>query len=261
MPLIYASTKIQNYYRRNIGRVLFRKPFAIQPRQPFISFTFDDFPRSALHAGGKILAKHRLAGTYYVSLSLLGTEGVSGPHFNEQDLNDLLAANHELGCHTFGHCHSWDTDSQAFEDSILKNRAALAKLIPGAEFKSFSYPLSEPRALSKLKTARHFLCCRAGGQAFNSGTADLARLSAYFLEKSRDNWQAVRDIIDQNRQARGWLIFATHDIADDPSPYGCTPRFFEDVVQYAIDSGASVLPVTEAFRALNHSRAQSEIVH
>jgi peptidoglycan/xylan/chitin deacetylase (PgdA/CDA1 family) len=261
MPLIYASTKIRNYYRRNIGRVLFRKPFAIQPKEPIVSFTFDDFPRTALLAGGEILAKRRLAGTYYVSLSLLGTEGVSGPHFNEQDLTDLLAAGHELGCHTFGHCHSWDTVSQAFEDSVLKNRAALVRLIPGAEFRTFSYPISEPRALSKLKIARHFLCCRGGGQKFNSGTADLARLSAYFLEKSRDNWQAVRDIIDQNRQARGWLIFATHDIAVNPSPYGCTPEFFEEVVQYVIDSGASVLPVTEALRTLKSDRALQKIVH
>ena len=41
---------------------------------------------------------------------------------------------------------------------------------------------------------------RGGGQKFNIGTIDLNQLSAYFLEKSRNNLQAVKDIIDRNRQ-------------------------------------------------------------
>jgi peptidoglycan/xylan/chitin deacetylase (PgdA/CDA1 family) len=42
-------------------------------REPMISFTFDDFPRSALHVAGRILEDHGIAGTYYVSLGLMGT--------------------------------------------------------------------------------------------------------------------------------------------------------------------------------------------
>jgi peptidoglycan/xylan/chitin deacetylase (PgdA/CDA1 family) len=243
-------TRLHNYYKRNIGRVVFRKPLAIHTEIPLISFTFDDFPRSALLAGGNILTLHRLAGTYYAALALLGTRGPSGPLFFVNDLTALLAQGHELGCHTYSHCHSWDTDAAAFEDSIVQNRSALGKLVPGADFKSFSYPISEPRPLNKRNSARHFLCCRGGGQTFNSGTADLNRLAGYFLEKSRDNIQAVKNVIDENRQARGWLIFATHDISDNTSPFGCTPRFFEDVVEYAINSGASILPVAEALKVL-----------
>jgi hypothetical protein len=242
--------RVQDYYKRNIGRALFRKPIAINLECPLISFTFDDFPRSALLGGGAILSGHQLAGTYYTSLGLLGTHGPSGPLFVVNDLMALLAQGHELGCHTYSHCHSWDTDTAAFEASVIQNSSALGELFAGAKFKSFSYPISEPRPLTKRNTARHFLCCRGGGQSFNSGTADLNRLAAYFLEKSRDNMQAVRTVIDENRQARGWLIFATHDIADSPSPYGCNPKFFEDVVEYAVNSGASILPVAAALKVL-----------
>jgi hypothetical protein len=261
MPLIRVARRIRNYYRRNIGRVLFRQAVTIDSDLPLISFTFDDFPRTALLGGGSILARRGLAGTYYVSLGLLDKESPSGPICTVDDLRALLAEGHELGCHTYSHCNAWDTASEAFEDSVLKNRAELAKLIPGAAFKSFSYPLSEPRALSKLKTARHFLSCRGGGQKFNSGKADLAKLSAFFLEKSRDNMKAVRDLIDQNRKARGWLIFATHDVCEDPSPYGCTPQFFEDVVQHAIGSGARILPVVEAAKALSNGGTRRGGVH
>jgi peptidoglycan/xylan/chitin deacetylase (PgdA/CDA1 family) len=254
MSLSRVWTRPQNYYKRNIGRVLFRKPIEINLERPLISFTFDDFPRSALLAGGHILDSNRLAGTYYTALGLLGTEGPSGPLFLLNDLTSLLADGHELGCHTYAHCHAWDTDAAAFEESVLRNRSALSALVPGAEFNSLSYPISEPRPLTKRNAAKHFLCCRGGGQTFNCGTADLNRLAAYFLEKSRDNIQAVKTVIDENRQARGWLIFATHDIADNPSPYGCTPRFFEDVVEYSISSGASILPVAESFEMLRSGR-------
>jgi peptidoglycan/xylan/chitin deacetylase (PgdA/CDA1 family) len=257
--LQHPWTRAHNYYKRNVSRVLFRKPTAINLENPLISFTFDDFPRSALLTGGAILAANRIAGTYYTALGLLGTQGPSGPLFLLDDLLSLLAEGHELGSHTYSHCHSWETDTSAFERSVVENGSALRKLIPGAEFKSFSYPISEPRPLTKRNTARHFLSCRGGGQTFNAGRADLNRLAGYFLEKSRDNLQAVRDVIEENRRARGWLIFATHDIAENPSPYGCTPGFFEEVVESAINSGASILPVAEALEVVRSGQGQVKV--
>ena len=145
---------------------------------------------------------------------------------------------------------------EVVEEAIVKNRETLNQLVPGAEFKSFSYPISPPRPLTKAKIADHFLCCRGSGQTLNVGTADLNQLSAYFLEKSRNSVQSVKDLIDSNRQVRGWLIFATHDISDKPTPYGCTPEFFEQVVRWAVDSGAQVLPVVEALESLRSNNGQ-----
>jgi glycosyltransferase involved in cell wall biosynthesis/peptidoglycan/xylan/chitin deacetylase (PgdA/CDA1 family) len=223
----------------------------VNPQQPLISFTFDDFPRSALSVGGAILNRHGLTGTYYASLGLMGKSAPSGQIFLADDLKTLFQQGHELGCHTFSHCHSWEADSRTFADSIIENRMALSKLIPGAEFKTFAYPISPPRPMIKAKIASHFLSCRGAGQTFNVGKADLNQLSAYFLEQSRHNIQAVKEVIDRNRQVHGWLIFGTHDISDKPTPFGCTPEFLELVVQYAIDSGARILPVIRALEALH----------
>jgi hypothetical protein len=107
--------------------------------------------------------------------------------------------------------------------------------------------------MTKSRTAKFFLCCRGGGQTFNAGTADLNQLAAFFLEKSRDRIEAVKALIDANREARGWLIFATHDVARDHSPYGCLPQFFEDVVHYAVSSGAQIVPVVTALEVLRGS--------
>ena len=243
-------TGVQNYYKRNSARWLFKRPLVIQPQRPLISFTFDDFPRTALSAGGAILKSYGVCGTYYVSLGLLDKDSPSGPICVADDLTTLLEQGHELGCHTFSHCHSWETKRGTFEASIIQNRVALGRLVPGAEFKSFSYPISEPRPMTKWKAGRYFSSCRSGGQTFNVGTADLNQLAAYFLEKSRGRAQAIKDLIDANREARGWAIFATHDISPAPSPYGCSLEFFEEVVQYAVNSEACILPVAKALDVL-----------
>jgi peptidoglycan/xylan/chitin deacetylase (PgdA/CDA1 family) len=248
-------TRIHSFYKRRAASVVFRRPLAIRSPYPLISFTFDDFPRSAFLAGGAILSRYGLSGTYYTSLGLMGKDGPSGLLYCGDDLRALIEQGHELGCHTFSHCHSWETERAVFENSIIQNRAALNKLIPGAEFKSLSYPISEPRPMTKRAMAKHFQCCRGGGQTLNVGRVDLNQLAAYFLEKSRENIQAVKNLIDLSQAARGWIIFATHDVSSTPSPYGCSPAFFEDVVRYAVDSGARVLPVARALEVIRSSAA------
>lgn len=250
MTSFHFWTKCQNRYRRYVHRLFFRRSVPIRADFPLISFTFDDFPQSALLTGGAILKRHGVAGTYYASFGLMGKDGPVGPMFCPEDLNTLLEHGHELGCHTFDHCHSWQTKPAAFDGSILKNRMALREILPEASFRTFSYPISAPRPRSKQAASKYFACCRGGGQAFNAKSADLNNLNGFFLEQSRENPGAVRTLIDQNRRARGWLIFATHDVRPVPSRFGCTPGFFEDIVQYAVSSGTRVLPVIQAWEAL-----------
>lgn len=242
----FSWTRASNYYKRMAARYVFKRTLVIRTQRPLISFTFDDFPRSALAVGGAILNHYGISGTYYVSLGMLGEDSVSGKLCALVDLKVLLAQGHELGCHTFTHCDSWDTAPSIFEDAIHQNRRALEDLIPDAEFKSFSYPLSEPRPTNKRRASKHFLCCRGGGQSLNVGSTDLNQLSAFFLEKKRDSISEIKDLIDRNRALCGWAIFATHDVAESPSPYGCSPGFFEEVVRYAVDSGSLILPIVRA---------------
>jgi peptidoglycan/xylan/chitin deacetylase (PgdA/CDA1 family) len=225
---------------------LFRNVAQIRPSEPVISFSFDDFPRTALHVGGQILREEGLTGTYFVSLGLLGKASPSGEICTEEDVIETLSQGHELGSHTFSHCHSWDTDSVIYERSLVENQEALERLIPGASFRTFAYPISLPNPRSKRACARHFECSRGGGQTYNFGTTDLNQLSAFFLEKTADSVERVKEIIDKNNSAGGWLILATHDVTSGPSAFGCSPEFFKNVVRYAKGSGARILPVISA---------------
>ena len=247
--------KILNWYKRNAGRVVFRRSQDVSLDVPIVSFSFDDFPKTALTAGGAILESHGVAGTFYASLGLLGLDSPSGRVCTADDLHTTLAKGHELGCHTYAHCHSWNTDSAEYEKSIIKNRVELDKMIPGAFFRTFSYPISFPHPMVKRACAKHFAGCRAGGQTLNCGATDLNQLSAFFLEKVNGDIQPVKDLIDRNKQAGGWIIFATHDISPSPSRFGCTAEFFEFVVEYAIESGARVLPVASALERIQSAAA------
>ena len=242
--------RLKNRYRTGLSRSFYKRTLPLRSPIAIVSFTFDDFPRSALQAGGDILGRHGFRGTFYASMGRMGDDTVVGKLFGPDDLAALASRGHELGCHTFGHVDSWKTPPEVFEGSILKNAGAVREIMPGFIFRTFSYPFCEPHPRLKKRASRYFSCCRGGGQSANIGSADLNLINAFFLEKSRGDPAGLRRVVDQNREARGWLILATHDISTDPSPFGCHPAFFEDVVKYVADSGSAVLPVFEAYQAL-----------
>jgi peptidoglycan/xylan/chitin deacetylase (PgdA/CDA1 family) len=246
-------TRARGAYLRATARFAFSRPQRIELPRPLISFTFDDFPRSALLTAGAMLHREGLAGTYYTAFGLMGGRSATGLMFETEDIPRLLTQRHELGCHTFAHCHSWETDPAAFEASIIENSAALQRMAGGVSFETFSYPISPPKARTKHRTARHFACCRGGGQTFNAGVADLNYLAAYFLEKAHNDLDAVCDVIERNKHAGGWLLLATHDVDDDHTVYGCTPKFFEGVLRAAVDSGSRILPVNQALAVVRES--------
>lgn len=246
----YILRRVQGKYQRFLAGNLYNRVFRIESSTPIISFTFDDFPRSALLTGGEILRSRGVCGTYYVSLGLAGKKTETGTMFEMEDLRGALEQGHELGCHTFNHSHSWETPPGLFEDQIVKNQRVLQQLIPGTSFRTLSFPIGHPRPDTKRRASNYFSCCRGGGQTFNMGKVDLNCLSAYFLEQSRENPEAIKRMIDRNSEAGGWLIFATHDVCEDPTQWGCTPELFEEVVQYAVQSGAQILPVVQAYEAL-----------
>jgi peptidoglycan/xylan/chitin deacetylase (PgdA/CDA1 family) len=243
--------RLWNKWRRfTIGRFA-RRDFRLASDVPLVSFTFDDFPRSALQEGGKILAAQGVRGTYFVSMQMLGGPSVSGPIASREDLRTLLRDGHQLGCHTFDHLDGCRSTPDLFERAIAANRAALAEYVPGGELPVFAYPLDGPVLGIKRAVSRHFVGCRFGGQSFNSGVIDLNLLKAYFLDhRNRGDLDAIRTVIEQNAAARGWLIFATHDVADQPSPYGCEPEYFAEVVRLSLRSGARVVPMMQACQEL-----------
>jgi peptidoglycan/xylan/chitin deacetylase (PgdA/CDA1 family) len=234
-------------YRRMTAKRLCRRMITIKAAFPIVSFSFDDAPRSAFSHGGEILNAYDAKGTFYVCLGMLGGESASGPIASLEDLSRAVKAGHELGCHTFDHKNSWETKPDEFVKSVLRNREVLSEILRETAFKTFAYPICNPRPRTKRKIGELFSCCRGGGQTFNVGKTDLNLLKAFFVDvRNGYTAGAVKRVVDKNTEVKGWLIFATHDISDNPSRYGCSKRFFMEVVRHAAQSGALLLPVGEA---------------
>lgn len=253
-------TKLPKGIQRRAARWFGCRPCRIPLQSPIISFTFDDFPRSALLTGGKILQKHGAVGTYYTSLGLMDKVTSTGQIFAREDLDELTRNQHEIACHTFDHCDSWNTEPADFEASVRRNQQRVVELMPNARFSGLSYPLSWPRPQTKRRIARHYQCARGGGQTFNSGTTDLNYLKAFFIEQSRENFDGISGVIDANARANGWLIFATHDVCESPTRYGCTAGLFERVVKHSVQSGAVILPVHAALQRIWQAAGQKPAV-
>ena len=240
--------RAKNRLRNMVAMLFARRLCKWDGTEPFISFTFDDFPQSAYEGGGAILRKYKIRGTYYTSMGLMGRESPVGVIFSPENLKEILDEGHELGCHTYGHIDAWDGKAEIFERSILKNREALLEIIGYTDFITMSYPKRHPHPRNKRVAGKYFECCRGGGQTFNSGVIDLNLVKSCFIDKiNNETEETLKFKIDQNRKERGWLIFSTHDVRDNPSRFGCTPEFFEGVVRYAVDSGAVILPVCEVY--------------
>ena len=240
--------------RRAIAIRMARRPLIMRNEEPLVSFTFDDFPRSAFLEGGAILGTYGIKGTFFASFGLMGSFGPTGQIFSADDIHEVVRQGHELGCHTYDHCHAWDTPSAAFEASILRNRQSLEEHLAETFFRTFSYPMSCPRPQTKRQIAKYFECCRGGGQAFNVGSLDLNFVKAFFLERSRNDFDSIARLIEANDRKKGWLIFATHDVSERPTKFGCTPAFFEKVIRHSVKSGARILTVCEALDKIHNSK-------
>ncbi len=251
----HLISRVMGKYHRTLAYRCCRRRIAIKTPVPMISFSFDDAPRTAFDTGGAILRSYGTTATFFVSLGLVGSETEAGMIATPGDLTRAVDQGNELGCHTFDHLDTWETTTDNFLASVLKNRQALQRIVPEAEFKTFAYPMSEPRPAVKSRLKNYFMCCRGGGQTPNIGTGDLNLLRACFLDRRNGiDIEGVKKWIDYNASHRGWLIFATHDVAESPSPFGCTAAFFREVVEHAARSGALLLPVGKACERLLNVR-------
>jgi hypothetical protein len=108
---------------------------------------------------------------------------------------------------------------------------------------------------AKRLASRAFACARTTDGGLNVGTIDLAALRSNRL-RSRDRPLAhVGALVRENAERRGWLILHTHDVSEDPSPYGCTPADLDAALGCVLEAGSTVLPVREALGALRSEAA------
>jgi peptidoglycan/xylan/chitin deacetylase (PgdA/CDA1 family) len=228
--------------RRRALCTLFRRSVPLGNRGPIVSFTFDDFPRTALSVGGSILEQFGARGTYYVTGGLMNASTELGELFEAEDLCTLVARGHELGTQTFHHSSCRKVSWGAFREDVKKGMKAVEH-ISGHNSTDFAYPYGHVTLRSKKILGPGLASSRSNIPGLNGPEVDLNLLRANRLYGDVDNCRAVEELISRNVKQKSWLIFYTHDVRRTPSHYGCTPELFERAVSLAVSSGSRILTV------------------
>jgi peptidoglycan/xylan/chitin deacetylase (PgdA/CDA1 family) len=218
-----------------------------------VSFTFDDFPKSAATTGASILERYDARGTYYVSMGLAATERETGPMFDLEDIRALYRAGHEIACHTHTHLDCAKASRRAIVAAVRRNAAALACVVPDFVPANFAYPYGSVSPAAKRVLRSRFASCRGIRRGINHGIIDRADLVAIAIYDCCFAETEMYRLIDQNTSVGGWLVFYTHDIVDTPSRFGCTPAQLKAIVGYA-RKRAQILPVRQVVAALQPFR-------
>ncbi len=232
--------------RAGVVQALDRRELPLGERGPIVSFTFDDFPRSALAVGGAILKSHGVRGTFYAAAGLMGQVDALGRQYREEDLYELLRDGHELGSHTFGHVSCRRLPLERFEADVIKGKEAVERVAGHGKPHHFAYPYGHATLRAKGRVGALVSSCRGVIPGVNESPVDLNLLRANALYSGSRALAAVDHLLRENEERKGWLIFYTHDVAEAPSAFGCRPGEFERVVKLAVSSRAAVLPVGEA---------------
>jgi peptidoglycan/xylan/chitin deacetylase (PgdA/CDA1 family) len=213
-----------------------------------VSFSFDDAPRSALIAGGEILHRHGFVGTYYISGIFAGAVENGLTYFKADDLHTMVEAGHEIGCHTFDHLHLPSKSRTQIEESLALNNKFVRDVLGDYALASFAYPFGAASPASKRLLGRAFAVCRGTWPGVNHGGIDFGQLRAVPLEHNSIGRIDIEGFLDQAVAHNGWLVFFTHDISNQPSPFGYPTSAFAEVVASVARRRLEVMTVRDAGR-------------
>lgn len=222
-----------------------RRTAPLRVDEPIVSFTFDDFPKSAAQVGKDILERHGWRGTYYASGALMGACTLHGTMFDPGDLVRLANDGHEIGCHTFSHVAVTRLSEAALEQEIDRNRRFLHDLC-GVAPATFAYPYGEANPYAKRLLSRRFDALRGIRPGTHRGFADLALLKAVPVDGGGARLDHAMRLARSLASKAGWIVFFMHEIDASPSVFGCTPEDLKRLCGAVARSGARVLPVVEA---------------
>jgi peptidoglycan/xylan/chitin deacetylase (PgdA/CDA1 family) len=220
-----------------------RKISGIWPRG-VVSFTFDDFPKTAFTSGGAILERYGARATYYTAFGLAGCRDAVGEMFDVEMARSVHAHGHELACHTYSHLYCARAERTVLREEVARNARMVAPITGKTKIASFSYPFGAASPSARAVMTPLFSSCRGIQPGINVGVPDYGELNANSIYAARYDPASTRALIDRTIDVGGWLIFYTHDVRQEPSPFGCTPAQLEAVVDH-VAQRAPILRVDE----------------
>lgn len=213
------------------------------PDERYVSFSFDDMPRSATTLGARVLEDHDARGTYYAAMSFLRDTTTAEDGFTREDLQRVARGGHEVGCHSYSHLDCLPARAPHILADIQRNADAVRAVAPEVTLTSFAFPFGRLRPFHKDLLGPRFSSLRSIFPGVHQRTVDLRLLHGNKLYSSGGFVEAALALVDRVDREGGWAVFFTHDVGDFPSPFGTTPHDLERVVRHAQRRSMTILPV------------------
>ncbi|HED36466.1 MAG TPA: hypothetical protein ENJ08_19895 [Gammaproteobacteria bacterium] len=234
--------KMRNAANRLIYKYFYAKYVNVPDSCRIVTFTFDDFPDSALFNGGKLLEKYGFRGTFYLAPELCEKTTEVGRIVSSADVNKCIEAGHEIGHHTFSHLDCSAAEKKEIIADIEKANVELGDI----KAENFSYPFGRNNIKARKVLSSYFKSCRGIHGGINRGKVDVLNLKSNAVYLGNNNADSLVQKINDIKDNGGWLIFYTHDVTRQPGPYGCTKEMLENLIKAATESGLKIATVEEA---------------
>jgi peptidoglycan/xylan/chitin deacetylase (PgdA/CDA1 family) len=229
-----------------MARKLAVRPAKLAGHRPVASITFDDFPKNAWVQGGPVMARHGVRGTYYTAGGFCGRTVEGTQFYDGDDLRQLAAAGHEIACHGFGHQPTPTLTTEELTKDAERNKEFLRPFLGGDAPVSYAFPYGRVSPRTKRFYAPRFASVRGVHPGINAGRVDLAQLNTISLETRCWDEAKIEAAIQRVLHENGWLILYTHDVSEQPSPYGSTPAMLNWALARVAAARIRVLPVCDA---------------
>jgi peptidoglycan/xylan/chitin deacetylase (PgdA/CDA1 family) len=238
--------KLADAIKARAARVLPGNPVRSRLEGAIASISFDDIPASAARVGAPILEAAGARGTFYMCGGHAGGAFEGRVQHDLADIRALHEAGHEIACHSFAHPNVARIDDVGRQADLVRNAGFVRDTLGDVQLSSFAYPYGAISPGAKRFYGRRFLTCRGVRWGLNADIADFADLRAIAVERRLHDRVRLREMIAKAVETRAWIIFFTHDVEAEPSPWGCTPDDLEDVLVALADAEVPVRPVKAA---------------
>lgn len=238
--------RINSALLKRLNKILYRENYFIKLSSPIVSFTFDDFPKTAVRNGARILRSYGKTGTFYLSLELLGAfSDVGLPIADKSDIEKIISDGHDLGDHTYNHFNAFKVTNTDYEIAIKKNREKFQELFSIDNFNSFAYPFGYLKPATKKIVRCYYRFARGIEDGINVGITDLILLKAVHVKGGIENIEYYKNLISINKEKKGWLIFFTHEVENSPTPFGCNEELLSRIIELSLESGSEIMNISE----------------
>jgi peptidoglycan/xylan/chitin deacetylase (PgdA/CDA1 family) len=243
-----AGGLIDRFSNRLIWKMA-KRTRKVETEVALVSFTFDDVPDTALTNGAAILEKYDARGTFYIAGGISGRVEPDRRLIDAEGCLELFRRGHEIGCHTFSHDRVREYGGNLPAD-LDQNARFLREIGIARPATNFAFPYNAAWPLARKELGTRYDTCRGAGESINRGEVDPLMLQSVEIRQPEQHSLGLTAYIDEVATNPGWLVFFTHDIAETPTPYGCTPATLEHLVRRCVEKGCRIVTVEEAVRQL-----------